>query len=83
MSNDDEQVPKMNLKFKTTQATHDLEVPEDITVEKVRNCFVQHNYIAALGQRIVGGEVVLSKSARYIDLLRQDFERPGHYCFIW
>jgi hypothetical protein len=41
MSNDDEQTPKMNLKFKTTQATHDLELPEDTTVEKVGAILIQ------------------------------------------
>jgi hypothetical protein len=33
----DEEVPKMKLNFKTTQKTHELELPEDATVEKVNS----------------------------------------------
>ncbi|KAI6182888.1 hypothetical protein M3Y97_00429000 [Aphelenchoides bicaudatus] len=40
MSND-EQVPKMNLKFKTTQNTLDLEVAEDVTVEKAKELLAE------------------------------------------
>lgn len=36
-NNDEEQVPKITLKFKTTQATHDVEVDENATVEKVKD----------------------------------------------
>jgi ubiquilin len=36
MSNEEEQIPMMKLTFKTTQASHTLELPEDVTVEKVK-----------------------------------------------
>ena len=31
----DEQTPKMMIKFKTTQATHEVEIPVDATIEMV------------------------------------------------
>ncbi|KAI6241458.1 hypothetical protein M3Y99_00374400 [Aphelenchoides fujianensis] len=34
---DDEETPKMTIKFKTTQTTHELEVAQNATVEKVKD----------------------------------------------
>lgn len=35
-SSDDEQTPKMTVKFKTTQTAHELAVPQKATVAKVK-----------------------------------------------